>query len=153
MWAVFKKLGNRWLKKRIFLRYYISQGVIAEILYKWVRLHLRLLLVTRDVQWTNPFMTIKIFYWDRQYDIVIFSFRYSLSTRIREGNTKLLFLSTTSRIFRCGGRSKRAHGTVYQKHRSLRTRKWMYRGWLLPSAGRLRRRLHGLNWSPSERRR
>jgi len=38
-----------------------------------------------------------------------------------------------------GGRSDQARATIYQKHRPPQSRKTMYGGWRLPSAGRSRK--------------
>ena len=46
-----------------------------------------------------------------------------------------------SAVNAAGGHSKSALSTVYQKHRTLRTRKWMYRVRRLPGVGRLRKRV------------
>ena len=48
---------------------------------------------------------------------------------------------------------KFSQATVYQKHRSLQTRKGKYRGWHLTSAGTLRGAVQAVPWSASERRR
>jgi len=65
------------------------------------------------------------------------------------------FLTSGEGVPPQGGRSEEALATVYQKHRSPLSRKTMYGGWRLPSAGRLRKPVsvsEAGDWSPGERR-